>query len=832
MNSSLSFRFGALSVLVVILGAGALLWPLPVLGFVPDLSTGILTLVEPGTAAGRAGLKAGDRITAIYGYPWSAINTRFLLLPLPWRRGMPTPITVRRGTVDRSLVLDAGTPSLSFQLEKLVRSLIALICWGTGYLLGTSPRASDRGLRRSGWFWVVLGGTLALYPLAQLVSYLLAIAVLWVQCGVLAPTAVAIHRWYPQRQTRPEAQRLTWRLLLAAVCAAQVLLVSLALTSPAAVVLYERLVATAPFVFLLSIGLSLLLLWQAYRVTTVGHIRRQIRLIWSACALAATWWVLLLLLRWGSPRLQQFVLPAALPVGATLIPLAYLAGGVRADLMQLDQTVRRVLLHALTVLCLLMLLVSGGQSGLLVVTPSLGMIVILGFYGPLYQALQRLLTSHTQERQREQALRDAARQLGTSLDSAYLLDTLRDGLLAAFMQPPLAIYHCEGSSSETLALRVAHHMVVPGAVNPALVSSWRERGALVLTATQLQFATSQRVLDPDEAALVFHASVVVWGLIRNQDGELLGLVLLGPRGDDEPYHGRDLRELEQLLGTAALALTNSASYAAQVEARRELRELRIHAEQVEEQTAADIASDIHDQVLSMQMRLNREHLLALHADLVDPELQERLDDVIFGEESMGETLRLICDQLKSTAHRLPLSLLGSLRQKAKWIAGSWDVVVDVQAEHEPVPLTEAINRALTKIATEALSNAVAHGKPTRIIVQVCFPTNSTQPLLLTVTNDGPHPPQPIVAKSGHWGVRNMREYAEAIGGTTRWTYPEEGGTCVVVTLPPAVVAHAMQEATTLVGNTEFDTISGGEPGKESSPAGGEGALRIGSGETK
>jgi len=802
MNSPTLFRLGAFAVLSLILGASLLLWPLPSLGFLPDLTTGTVIAVDPASPAAQAGLQAGDQVIAIYDYPWGAINTRLLVLPLPWRTGTPTPVTVRRGEAVHDLMLDAGAPGPAFQAEKLVWALLALVCWGTGYLLGTSPRATDERLRRTGWFWVVIGGTLALYPLAQRASYFGTIGLLWMQCSVLAPMAVAIHSWYPYRPAKPDAEPRTRQLLLGAILAAQLVLLGITLGTPSTVVLFERFLTLADYVFLGSFGLSVAMLWWAYQRTVIGHIRRQLRLIGAACMLTAIWWVVLLLLLWAGPPLDQLVLPGAFPAGAMLIPLAYLVSGVRADLMQLDQVVRRILLHAATTLTILALLISGGRSGLLVFTPALSVIIVLTLYVPLYRVFQRRVMSITHEALRRKALREASRRLGTSLEASYLIDVLREGLRDAFFAPALAIYHRRSDSSQVLTRVVEDKLTAPETLEVTMLSSWNEQGAVVLTAAQLQRRLGHRSLAPDEAALAFHATVALWGLIRSQEGELLSLVLLGPRGDDDPYDTYDLRELEQLLGVAALAFTNSARFVAQREAQAELRELHAHAEQIEAQTAADLASDLHDHVVSNQLRLTREQLLALRKELTDPELRERLDDVIAGEESIAETLRLVCDQLKPTGYDDPLGLALSLRQELKWTQTKWRVPATLQIEGVAVPLTRHIHRALVKIAHEALNNAVVHGKPEAIVVRVCYPGDNTKPLRLTVTNDGPPPPQPVAARRGHWGVRNMREYAEAVGGTTRWAYPETGGTQVLVTLPAEIIARAVQEAQALLAEVE------------------------------
>lgn len=70
-----------------------------------------------------------------------------------------------------------------------------------------------------------------------------------------------------------------------------------------------------------------------------------------------------------------------------------------------------------------------------------------------------------------------------------------------------------------------------------------------------------------------------------------------------------------------------------------------------------------------------------------------------------------------------------------------------------------------------------------------YPATPADPLVLSIENDGLRPSQPIDARPGHWGVRNMQEYADAIGATIRWTAPPEGGTRVTVVVPATVLAN-------------------------------------------
>jgi signal transduction histidine kinase len=181
-------------------------------------------------------------------------------------------------------------------------------------------------------------------------------------------------------------------------------------------------------------------------------------------------------------------------------------------------------------------------------------------------------------------------------------------------------------------------------------------------------------------------------------------------------------------------------------------------------------------------------------DVTDPDLHEQLADVLAGEESISDTLRFVCEQLKPTIQYDPLGLTLNLRQETKWLRANWRKPVELQIEHNPVPLTRQVQRALMKITHEALVNAVAHGKPTSLLVRLRYPSASGDALVLTIANDGPSPEQPIAPRPHHWGVRNMREYADSVGATIQWVHPAAGGTRVMVTLPPEITARVILAA--------------------------------------
>jgi signal transduction histidine kinase len=96
---------------------------------------------------------------------------------------------------------------------------------------------------------------------------------------------------------------------------------------------------------------------------------------------------------------------------------------------------------------------------------------------------------------------------------------------------------------------------------------------------------------------------------------------------------------------------------------------------------------------------------------------------------------------------------------------------NMKPEYGPV-----INKVITKIIQEAFTNAVRHGKATRILIQFWeFP----QELSMTVTDNGIG--ATVVIKG--IGLAGMEERIESIGGKLDVLTPAEGGFRLIITIP-------------------------------------------------
>jgi signal transduction histidine kinase len=97
------------------------------------------------------------------------------------------------------------------------------------------------------------------------------------------------------------------------------------------------------------------------------------------------------------------------------------------------------------------------------------------------------------------------------------------------------------------------------------------------------------------------------------------------------------------------------------------------------------------------------------------------------------------------------------------------------------PLDEDVERELTRIAREAVTNAVRHGEAANIVLRLEFEGSMFG---MEIRDDGRgFAGTPPDGSSGHFGMTGMRERAEAIGSTLTVESKPAEGTTVRLALP-------------------------------------------------
>ena len=139
--------------------------------------------------------------------------------------------------------------------------------------------------------------------------------------------------------------------------------------------------------------------------------------------------------------------------------------------------------------------------------------------------------------------------------------------------------------------------------------------------------------------------------------------------------------------------------------------------------------------------------------------------------------RLAVQALSGDGSEEPVAVL---RQAAEEVAGRAGAQVEVEAPGR-IRLSYAVTEALARIVREACSNAVRHGKAGTIVLRVERGRGSR--LRLTVTDDGGGFDPNLSVDSRAFGLRSMRERAEALGGDLTVRSSPGNGACIEVVLP-------------------------------------------------
>lgn len=270
--------------------------------------------------------------------------------------------------------------------------------------------------------------------------------------------------------------------------------------------------------------------------------------------------------------------------------------------------------------------------------------------------------------------------------------------------------------------------------------------------------------------------MVVQGLQRMQAGDYAARV--------PPLSGREGRLMSETFNRTAQAVADSvADRRAADEARDRLRENRELTQMIQthiEEERRQIARELHDELGQSITAIRSFGLL----------IQQQ---VTAGDERIAEAARLVVDTAAGMYDAVH-EMIPRLRPFALDSFGLGDAVADLVAAwrtrhtgtaiqvhlEDPLPqLAAAQSICAYRIVQEALTNAIRHARAAQISVSVSAETDA---LIVRVTDDGVGL-APGWERSGHYGVRGMRERAVAAGGSLQLNSEAGQGTTVEARLP-------------------------------------------------
>ncbi len=179
--------------------------------------------------------------------------------------------------------------------------------------------------------------------------------------------------------------------------------------------------------------------------------------------------------------------------------------------------------------------------------------------------------------------------------------------------------------------------------------------------------------------------------------------------------------------------------------------------------------------------------------------QQRVDRLLELSQMALREMRSLLFELRPVEEANPPTLTGpervrnyGLLEALRLLAGDFShdgIRVDVRTyEYSLIPLAGSgnavtIEQDIYRIVQEALSNAIKHARPQEILV--LLDGSESERLCLSISDDGvgfvPGPRDE--SRAGGFGMKTMRERAEALGGRLRLISAPGRGTTVEVTIP-------------------------------------------------
>ncbi|MDF1489608.1 histidine kinase [Tessaracoccus caeni] len=245
-------------------------------------------------------------------------------------------------------------------------------------------------------------------------------------------------------------------------------------------------------------------------------------------------------------------------------------------------------------------------------------------------------------------------------------------------------------------------------------------------------------------------------------GEEVGRLLVAPRRLGEAFTPRETELLRDIAGQAAIA---ARSYRITLE----LRQARESLVRSREDERLRIRRDLHDGLGPAIAGARMQVAAARNARVAAPELLSSVQETL---TECTQEVRRIVDGLRPGA--LDRGLVPAIKQRADAIGPVPLVTVETAGELDD--LGAAVDVALFRIVTEALSNAARHSGAEHVWVRL---DGSGPQVVAEVRDDGRGG---AVPRDGGVGMESMRQRAEELGGELIVDSGAEG-TSIRVVLP-------------------------------------------------
>ena len=739
-----------------------------------DTHSGLIEKIVPGSATAQAGLQVGDRILAVDGLSPATLTGS----TNGKQAGEVLQLTVLIGGQAETVDIALRAATLRAQITRLVPTFIGLffVAIGLGsYFLSSRQLPAllfaCESLLVAG---LLAAGTLSAFKIpftAQLFNTCL---------GLVAVVGLHLHGRFPQIRHETVMQKI----IVGLYGMTGLLSLILFLTAWGIVPWFAALQWSFRLMLSLSLLVQLgLLMFDAK--SPYHRVRRHARLLIAGAVLGLAPFLLMALLPellTGNPWWPyQTTFPFLL-----ILPLAYGYTLARSRLHRWDRTVARIVTFFAVSIVLLSAygLTLQLWEGPMWLPVSLALVGGLGF-GPLTRKAQRwtdwvLFDIRYNYTEIISALSD---QLARALDRPTMQRLLVGRLLELmpFAGAALFLTHEDGDlylePPASLLMTSPTKLSGQGGLAQALL---QEKGVVTAEYLRTQFDTA--LLSARESALLRSKKIESW-LPLAREGELFGILLLGPRLGGDRLDDQQQHILQSVAHQATLAAANVRLSDALRASRAEVAHAHGRLLLTRETERRQLAWSLHDGPVQDLLAISH-RLAALSQRAADHELElTALRQAVVGQVNI---LRKFYVQLRPGT----LDELG-LREALRTLAFEFEdknqcaVTFHVRGHLRHLPDVVAVT--LFRVAQEALANVARHSRADSVALRVvCDVTCVT--LIVMDDGGGFQVPRRLSAltKENHFGLLGMAERVELLGGTLAVQSEPGQGTTIQVWLPITV----------------------------------------------
>ncbi len=368
--------------------------------------------------------------------------------------------------------------------------------------------------------------------------------------------------------------------------------------------------------------------------------------------------------------------------------------------------------------------------------------------------------------------------LSATLDRSALVNLLVHEVMRVYGVSAIGLYLRDSAGNLALASQVGMGYLVrfpPLPLSGGLAETLLARNEPVFQDALRKAAQGARPhLLPDEAAMAELAGIALWIPLASV-GRLYGVLLVGPKVDEDWYSAEDLQTLSTIARQSGMAAHSVLLIDDLRDSRRDVERAHQQLLTAGEQEQRRLAQDLHDgavqQILNVRYRL-AEALAQLGQEDAAP---VQTAAVVTELSALRTELEVVVEQLREHIGALrPTGLddlglaaaLVSLGQRLHKEHGPQmpRLVLDLDRRELGLPPEYEIN--LYRVAQEAIRNAMMHSGASEVVLRL---ERDVESVRLSVRDDGAGFRMPAriseLAGDNHFGLVSMYERMSMLSGT-------------------------------------------------------------------